>query len=290
LSTQPEVMIQRIEELVRRRLTTDRRMSYGWLIVPLLPILVGIALAASLVRVIISLVPEFSSFEQPQEASRLFGEIFVLYGVAIMSLFLVLLLGAFALYNLLDRRNAHFRRQQQLFVTLAKYLATKAGVSSSSKLTLIAEDSVFEEQERPAGLWSILYVFVTPIIGLVVAYNLTQDLRKHEERQSNYYQVLLGTLGEIGITATPMSLYKSHKRDPLLYIILTAITGGIFWIYWFYTLLKDYNEHFADHSSFEEQLLAALKPTTPPRVCAACGGSVPENARFCPYCGAAQRS
>ena len=264
------------------------------MLVPALPIVVGIGLAVGFIGIIASVLSRVGSLQQPQSAlSSVMGEILALYGFAIASFYLVLAIGAFAIYYMIERRNDHSRRQQQLFSTLQKYLASKSGPTAGDnvlRLEQLTEESMFEERDRPAGLWAVLYVFVNPIVGLIVAYNLTQDLRKHEELQSNYQTTLLSVLSETGVAPLTLPPSRLHKRDPMLLIILTAITGGIFWIYWFYTLLKDYNEHFQDQAQFEDQILTLLNPQPLTRSCATCGGAVPENAKFCPHCGRQQTS
>ncbi len=291
-SAQPE-LIQHIEDLMHRRTSTDRRMGYVWMLVPILPIVVAISLVISFIGVLISTIPNLANIQQPQSALPVVSEILGLYGFAILSFYLVLLIGAFALYYLIERRNNHTRRQQQLFSTLERYLAQETKSSGSgniSRLARVSEESTFEERDRPAGLWSMLYLFVTPVVGLVVAYNLTQDLQKHEELQATYQTALISALSDAGLRPPPIASYKPHKRDALLFIILTAITGGLFWIYWFYTLLKDYNEHFQDQAHFEDEILTSLKPEPTAMGCASCGEPVPENAKFCPHCGKKQTS
>ncbi len=291
MSAQSELLLGRIEELICRRSSTDRRMGYVWMLVPILPVLVGLALAISFIRILASAVSSVGSLQQPQSALPAARAILGLYGLAIVSLYLILLIGAFAFYYLIDRRNNHFKRQQQLFLTFQRYLASKTDAPDSENLFCLArlsEESIFEERDRPAGPWSILYLFVTPIVGLILAYNLDQDLRRHEDLQSSYQTTLINALNETSTQPTTLASPKSHKRDPILFIVLTAITAGLFWIYWFYTLLKDYNEHFLDQSRFEDQILSLLKPQPSNRECAACGGMIPENAKFCPHCGKKQ--
>lgn len=287
-SAQSEVLLERIEELIHWRSSTDRRMGYVWMVVPILPILVGLALVISFIGILASALSSVSSLQQAQSAIPAVGAILGLYGFAIVSIYLILLIGAFAFYYLIDRRNNHFKRQQQLFLTFQKYLASKTDAPASDnlfRLAQLSEESIFEERDRPAGLWSTLYLFVTPIVGLILAYNLDQDLRRHEDLQSSYQITLINTLNETSTQPTTLASPKYHKRDPILFIVLTAITAGLFWIYWFYTLLKDYNEHFLDQSHFEDQILSLLKPQPSNRKCAACGGMVPGNAKFCPHCG-----
>ena len=95
---------------------------------------------------------------------------------------------------------------------------------------------------------------------------------------------------EAGFQQADLPPYKSRKRDPVLFVILYAITGGLFWIYWYYTLLKDYNAHFLDQARFEDKLLSLIVPPQTQKSCGTCGGMVPASARFCPNCGTKQAS
>jgi len=285
LSAETDILLRRVEAEIRRRHLTDHRMGYAWTIVPLLPILVGIALVVGFLTVVISSI---SSLQQAGGSVAAVAGILTLYMFGLISIYAVQIVNALAFYFLIDRRSRHFKRQQLLFDAVPKYLSASKNFASHEnigRLAELSEDSMFEEQDRPAGLWAILSIFATPIVGLIVAYDLTQDLRRHEERQSAYQQTLSSALEEAGIVHLPFASLKPHRRDPIVYIVLTVITAGLFWIYWFYTMLKDYNEHFTEQAALEDQLLASLKPAM---TCAACGGSIPQNVRFCPLCGAAQ--
>jgi chromate transport protein ChrA len=124
-TTPPKPTIDRIEELIHRRSSTDRKMSYIWMLVPLLPIVLGLAIAVSLIGVIISAVSKLgNAATQTTQASALpiVGAIAAVYAGGIVALFVVLLLGCFAFYNMIERRNAHIRRQQQLFLAIQTYL------------------------------------------------------------------------------------------------------------------------------------------------------------------------
>jgi hypothetical protein len=283
-------MLRRIEDLVRRRSASDRRMGYVWMLAPILPIIVGIALIFSIVGIIVSNLPNLQSIQGATSAVPAVAAILSLYFLGIAAFYLILLIDSVSVYYLFDRRNKHFRRQQQLFVALSEYFMTRSNphVDSVSALSDMAEDLAIDEENRPASIWAILNLFVSPVVGLIAAYILTQDLGKHEERQQNYQTALQSELAQEGVTVQALPQSRIHKRDPLLFLILTAITGGLFWIYWFYTLLKDYNEHFQDQASFEDQVLISLKPNATTMKCQTCGGSVPADAKFCPFCGKSQ--
>jgi hypothetical protein len=295
VATSQDPTLQRIESLMHRRTESDRRMSYAWMIVPLLPLAAAVVIGALLVGILVSLIPNISNLSHPTTAQStiapIVGGILALYGLAIIVLFITLFFGALSFYYLIDRRNRHLARQQLLFSTLHRYLASKAPTSESiARLTYLSEDSTYEERPRPAGLWALLFLFVTPIVGLITSYNLTQDMRKHDDFQSNYQTALASSLVEAGFQQPNFQAYKSRSRDPVLFLVLSAITGGVFWIYWYYTLLKDYNEHFADQARFEDQILKEIAPPQIDKNCGTCGGKVPANAKFCPNCGSKQES
>jgi hypothetical protein len=293
MTAQQDSTLRRIESLVRRRSDTDRRMGYGWMIVPLLPVVTAIAIGGIFIGLLVSIIPKISNLSQPSTAQSaiepILGGLLALYGLGIIAFFGVVFFGALSFYYLIDRRNLHFGRQQLLFSTIHRHLAFTAPASDKvSQLGYLSEDSTCTEVARPAGLWALLFLFIFPIVALIASYGLTQDMRRHDDLQSKYQLALGAALVEAGILEPNLPPYKPHNRDPVLFIILSAITGGLFWIYWYYTLLKDYNEHFTDQAKFEDQILKILMPTQ--RTCVSCGGIIPPAARFCPNCGGQQTS
>jgi hypothetical protein len=255
------------------------------MLVPLLPIIVGIVLLVELIGAVISSIPNLQQAANPITAV---ADILSFYVSALVAIYAALILSGFAFYFLIDRRNRHFERQRLLFAAIQEYLITirKNGrFENIARLTELSDDSMFEEQVRPASLWAIMCIFAMPIVGLIASYGLTQDLHKHEERQLAYQQALIPAFGEAGLTQIPNASCRRHNRDPMMYLVLTAITAGLFWVYWFYTLLKDFNEHFVDQAALEDQILLAFRPMLK---CEACGSCIPQNAKFCPSCGAPQ--
>ncbi len=290
--TELDSSLRRIGELVRRRSTSDRRMGKIWMLAPILPIIIGITLVLSVIRIVLSNFSNLQSLQGSETAIPAVAAILSLYFLGIVALYMILLIDSVSIYYLLDRRNNHFKRQQQLFAMLPRYLTacSTVPVENASRLAEMTEDGLTEEENRPAVIWAILNFLVSPIVSLIAAFSLTQDLRKHEDRQQNYQVILTTTLNQMSISLSPLPPWRLHKRDPFLFLILTAITGGLFWIYWFYKLLEDYNEHFQDQALFEDQVLASLKPKIPSKQCHSCGGPVPEEAKFCPFCGKSQQT
>ena len=259
------------------------------MVVPLLPLVAAVAIGATFVGITISMLPRFSNFTQSPPAQSAIAPmasgILSGLGSAIVILFIVQFLGAVSFYYMMERRNRHFARQQLLFSTLHRYIATKTSASEkAAQLGYLAEDLAYEERPRSGGIWALLF-FIVPATGLIAAYNLTQDLRKHDELQSEFQTTLSQSLVEAGFQQPNFPPYKSRARDAVLFLILSAITGGIFWVYWFYALLSDYNGHFSDQAKFEDQILVTLIPPQVEKPCRTCGGAVPASAKFCPHCG-----
>jgi len=283
-------LLRWVEELVGRRATTDRRMGTAWMLVPLLPIILAIVLVTTLVRSVTPIIANLQGLQTNAASSTLVGALLGFYAFAAMSVYVLLFLLSLALYYLIDRRNSHFKRQQRLFKALVKYLqvSAKAADLHASRFAELIEDSADEEQERPAGIWAILNLFAAPIVSLVVAFNLTQDLCRHDARQINFQETLSKAFTDVGLASPSPVSPKPLRRDTVLFLLLTVITAGLFWIYWFHILLKDYNEHFANQAVYEDGVLAALKHTSQYGKCVGCGGSVPSGARYCPSCGQPQ--
>lgn len=293
METEQNPTLRRIESLVRRSSETDRRMGYTWMIVPLLPPAAATAIGTLFIGILVSILPNIQSISQattaPSTIEPMMGGLVALWAFGAIMLLAIFLFSALSFYYLIDRRNRHMGRQQLLFSTLHQYLASKSpGSENVAQLGYLTDDSTFAEGHRPAGLWALLVLFLSPIVGLIAAYSLTQDLRTHDELQSKYQTALTASLVDAGFQTPNFSTYKSHNRDPGLFVILTAVTGGVFWVYWFYTLLKDYNEHFTDQVRFEQQILQTLIPPPIQKNCGTCGGTVPPSAKFCPNCGSQQ--
>lgn len=182
-----------------------------------------------------------------------FSALFVLIALSgIVSIYVV--------YKLVKRRNEHFRRTHLLYENLVNLLREKEGSSPevvSMHSTL--QEMKFEEGEKSAGLYAILVLFLEVIMWFYVAHFLNKDFRKHEVREARLLELTSNVLRKYGVTM-PMKFEKEFpNRSTGLYIVLSIVTLGIFMLYWVYTLAKDPNEHFKQHSLIESRLLSALE-------------------------------
>jgi len=314
-------MMSRFPELeyaIRKRSESDRIMGYVWMIVPILPLLLAVLGAAIFLGLVLTAIATGITTPAPTG----FAPISFMEGILILAWiglilvgFIVSIFGAIALYYMISRRNDHFRRQRMFTSILLPYLETKLkekGRSSNaiSTLALLNRDSEYEETEKSPAVWAVLYLFVSPIVGLYVYHFLTQDLYKHFKRQVELGRNLDALLKDLDVQLVSPAQYEMKRRETILYMILTIITVGLFWIYWFYLQLKEYNEHFKSQWKLEDQLMnilrtrmeglppetyAAALPTAPPaplplglKYCQYCGKAILLDAKFCDLCGKQQ--
>jgi len=307
-----------LEYAVGKRSESDRIMGYVWMIVPILPLLLAILGAAILAGFILEVIATGISAPSPTAptfSTESLVTVFMLGWIGLILVgFIISIFGAVALYYMVLRRNNHFRRQRIFTSILLPYLEAKLKEKEKSSnavsvLALLNRDSEYEEAEKPAAVWAVLYLFVSPIVGLYVFHFLTNDLYKHFKRQIDFSGNLEALLKDLDVQFVSPAQYEVKRRETVLYIILTIITAGLFWIYWFYLQLKEYNEHFKSQWRLENQLMntvrtmeglpsethppslptAPLAPSPPGlKYCHYCGKALSLDARFCDLCGKEQ--
>jgi len=263
-------------------LESDKHMSAGWIVVPLLQILSVVLVVVIIIAVLISVILTASSGASVLFDLRTLAGILIGFAVAefILNIFF-----SFMLYRLVKRRNTHFIRQLFLYEdleTTAKEIAAKKGIDASiplNNLDRIRRDAQAEERSRDPVLWSAILVFaagaavpsfVTPSgfsgIALVplfaqyyVYYFLMKEWFRHERREDIFMDELSRLLSTVGIGVTrPPRFALIPDRSFAVYLVLTIVTLGFFGIYWVYVLLSDPNNHFRYQAMVEDTIVAQL--------------------------------
>ena len=262
------VSLENIRKDIRMREESDRQMSNAWLLVYILPIIIGIVATG---YTIISLLNYFSSFDPfvptynyPYDEFAAGLVIFPWIGIMLSGL-ISFVVSIVLTYMLVNRRSTHFKRQkflsEDLVVTIVS-LAKKKEIEVEAILSPVertVREANAEETEKSAILWAILSAIV-PFVQWYVNYFLMKDFYRHERREDGFWEDLGRTLNKLGIKfSVPRRTEAMPNRSFVLYLILTIITMGLFGVYWIYVLLKDPNEHFNYHIEAESQLLSALE-------------------------------
>jgi hypothetical protein len=231
-----------ILEAVRMRGETDRIVSPLWMLSPLLGIVIFSVFA--IVGFVLGLP---------------FG---ATVGLIILGVFVAIIISAYPLYLLIKRRSAHFRRDAMLRGGIIEYVkarvaSQKVDISSEmATMNVVHSESLGEEREKSAVMWTILSVII-PFIVIYVWYFLTKDPSNHDHRQLAFMQQAQSAASKLGITMVVATWKSLPDRSFFLYFILTIITG-LFAIYWYYVVFKDFNEHFKAQWIFEDQLVSTI--------------------------------
>lgn len=122
-------------------------------------------------------------------------------------------------------------------------------------------DAAMREGERNAWLWGVILPLVTlGIAGLYTLWFLTVDYRRHSVRQREIWD----TISECFRASTGKSIAVVDEsvlpdRNFWIYLLLTILTLGLFGIYWMYVLFSDPNNHFARQAFAEDQTVSYLR-------------------------------
>ena len=259
-------ILEKLRKDIKMEKETDRQMSTLWVLVFLLPIIIGIVASAysfvSLVDIISSIDPtspydiSYNSFVTELET------ILIAVSLSYLSNVVVYIILTFLLVN---RRFKHFKRQkilsEDIIVAIGSLAKAKHAETEVNLLSLerIVRESTAEEIDKSAIVWAILSAFI-PFIQLYVYYFLIKDYYIHEFREDKFWEDTSRELNKIGVNFS-----SSQRKEPIpnrsfvLYLILTIITMGLFSVYWIYILIEDPNEHFKHHIKSENQLISALE-------------------------------
>ena len=122
-------------------------------------------------------------------------------------------------------------------------------------------DAAVREGERNAWLWGVILPILT--LGIASFYTrwfLTVDYRRHSVRQREIWDTISECLRES--TDKSISIVDESvlpERNFWIYLLLTILTLGLFGIYWQYVLFDDPNKHFARQAFAEDQTVSYLR-------------------------------
>jgi hypothetical protein len=248
--------INKIKEAIERRELTDLRLSSAWIaIVILVPLLMFSALL-----LVCSL-----TFSQKEELLAITATI-NLTGFEVIVAFLVMLsacsLVAVLYYKLILRMNLHFRRSSLLREGVVELIVGLSKLKNAPSYELahikaLHSELKYKEVYRAPGLHALLSVIV-PFYWLYVSYFLTSQWQDHEFLEREFFKETVSTLRTLGAYVPTIYWEEMPRRSPGLYITLTILLGGLFSIYWLWTLIKDPEKHFISHKRLEEALLGLL--------------------------------
>jgi hypothetical protein len=276
--------LENLRRDLRTRLQDDPQMSTGWVAIPLLlDISVIVFIVIILAQVFSYIFSTAGTTISSADIRRTIAPTVFAYSIIAFCLNIAI---SYVIYKLMKRRNAHFARQGFLYEDLASAadeLVTKKGVRAGASMGLnnlnrIAREARVYETEKNAVLWVILnlagtslpsatlagasgLIFLPLLAFLYVYYFLTRDFYLHERREDQFIKELLGVFAVAGVQVSlPYRNPPMPERSFPVYIILSIVTAGFFWVYWVHTFLNDPNNHFRQQAMIEDTLMAQLTP------------------------------
>jgi NADH:ubiquinone oxidoreductase subunit 5 (subunit L)/multisubunit Na+/H+ antiporter MnhA subunit len=138
-------------------------------------------------------------------------------------------------YRLIEQRNKHFLRQDELEKQAKTFFKNEGKELPSNSFP-----------ERNAKLWAVSIILVLPVF--VIAYFLSEDLLLHEKRQQAFLTALF-----------PERQYMPQNIAVKKYVLVTLVTLGVGVIYWLYKIINTYNNHFMEQRKIEEEIIKLME-------------------------------
>ena len=288
---------EQLVPIVNHKDRTDLRISTLWVIIPFIA---QMTLTAALV--VILLAEAFAGLDglgyDTDDPYDLYSVESMAYYVGICGAFSAAYLALAVLtYNLVRRHNRHFARERRFRDAIMSFSERSAGTRFQYSIPANAETKRFpvlwagviafpvvtslvgsvlmmvvlsaDDPDFGAFILIILALSVVSLILLVAQfylfYFLTVEMAAHHRRWMGFVRETKVLFGRAGYTAGRLSeRERLPDRSMALYVIVSLLTG-VFIYYWWYTIIKDGNEHFRHHRYFEDQLIALLstRPTGP---------------------------
>jgi len=135
-------------------------------------------------------------------------------------------------YFSVDRRNRHFKRQEEFERKVAAFF------NKEWRLTAVPE--------RNAKLWAASIILIFPVFAIV--YFLSKDLLGHEKRQKEFFA-----------TVYPDLSYVPQRISIRNYALITVATLGFGVVYWLYKIVNVYNNHFKEQRHIEHEMLRLME-------------------------------
>jgi len=165
---------------------------------------------------------------------------------------------SYLVYQIINRRNLHFSRTEELFWKMLEMHKSKAQPSDMKIQLPIASTEQDLRQlagtpERSAVLWGLLTLI--PYLGwlalIYVLAFLSRDLAIHERWEDLTIEDLARVQVALGVMVVPRRQWHMPRQSVPAYVIFSFITLGIFSIVWLYFTVTDPKIHFEYHRTFE---------------------------------------
>lgn len=240
----------------RRARRTDKELSYGvhlfWLI------LTGSVLWLPVYTVLLFVLPALSIITE---------SVGYLIGSYLLGLFLNGIWWHVLSFKLIDRHVKHIERKGKLFEDMVDFVKESAAMEDSEKelgkniysLELISAEYFKYFPKRLAGTWTLIGIFSLGVSTYYAAFFMMNELRKMQQVEDDFLQILSEILGSLGIINYPITYEPVvPQREYGIFAAISVATLGLYWFYWWYVLITDHNRFFVSSERWESALIFTL--------------------------------
>jgi hypothetical protein len=159
--------------------------------------------------------------------------------------------------NELDNESsAYDKRRSPIFWTM---LVVVIPMIINLLSVLLAIEGGYSGSFNSLSSLNLLFELLVIVVTLYLFNFLGSAMRMHDYRWLNFAGSARMALSKLGFPAgSPYSARRLPERSFGLYLLLSIVTIGLFTFYWWYTLLRDPNEHFRYQWQFEDNLVSTL--------------------------------
>ena len=151
----------------------------------------------------------------------------VTFGVAFFPMF----------YRLVEGRNRHFRREEELESQVTVYLKNHGKEPPATRHSF---------KLMNAKAWAASIILIIPVFMIV--YFLTKDLVVHEHNQDAFLAAAL-----------PEKIFMPQTIPIKTYAVITIVTLGVGVVYWLYKVVNLYNAHFKAELQVEKEIVRLME-------------------------------
>jgi hypothetical protein len=177
--------------------------------------------------------------------------------------------GLYITYQLVRRDRDHNRRRLELLDAATAYAWERAQAQGAAdelrpNFDRIAMNlNVMRQMTgdfRDPVIWTVLTLVASTIVHVILFILMDQDLVKHDANEGAVESELATIYARLGVSVPqPDPSRVKAQHNYVARIIVTLVTCGIYFFWWLYDVMVDWNKHFEINWAWEDGLANAVQ-------------------------------
>ena len=115
---------------------------------------------------------------------------------------------------------------------------------------------------RDPTIWLLLSIIASSIVHIIAFVLMDGDLIKHSQAEQGLEAELSQIYSRLGQPLSAGTAQVKGAHNYVARIIVTIVTGFIYFFWWIADVMRDWNDHFQSNWAWEDQLAQAVVGTT----------------------------